>query len=142
MLSSVYKFIEMGFTWRKRLWPSVSKELRWVEALLPLCHADLRIRDSTHVYCGDSSREQGGTEGGYSVCRNSWEAEKVSRHNAWAARWRFKHLLPGETVDPRRRALEQDVTVSSEKECGSPPMDIYAEAIRVSVFVSDLDVRH
>lgn len=82
-LNAVYAFIRRYRNQRRRLWPSVLKELRWMKALIPLIRRNMRAKWSTRVVVVDASEWGGG------VCAADIPREVVARAGRLSERWRF-----------------------------------------------------
>ena len=88
LFSSIYKFVRSHDRRRLPLWPSVAKEVRWAEALLPLAVASMRRPFSAGCLSSDSSGL------GFCVSRNvSITTPEIKSVAGWKERWRFKRVF-------------------------------------------------
>ena len=55
MLRAVYCFVKRKFKQSVELWPSVLRELRWMQSVVPLLEVDARRVWSPRVFCFDAS---------------------------------------------------------------------------------------
>ena len=60
LMGSVYSLCARKFVSKRLLWPSVVRELRWMQGLLPLCLCELASPMSGVVGCSDASLDGGG----------------------------------------------------------------------------------
>ena len=82
-LQAVYVYIRKNYHVHSRLWPEVTRELRWVASLLPLIHRDLSAGWGEHVHATDASHW------GRGVARAAIPAELVRHESKWHDKWRF-----------------------------------------------------
>ena len=100
VLSACYAFMGRHDTSAAKAWPSVKRELRWMQALLPLARHDLRAPLSSRVLATDAS------EGGKGACQCRLGPDHVAEYARYKDKWRFK-VDPSALRDLRTNALEQ-----------------------------------
>ena len=98
VLCATYVFIERFPSKRVQVWPSVAREFRIIERLLPFCFTDLRRPSSCVLMSSDSSGV------GYAVSSSIAEVLDIDRLRAWRDKWRF-HKMQGFSLRPRDSAL-------------------------------------
>ena len=81
---AVYVFIHKCYHVHARLWPAVTRELRWVSSLLPLVHRNLSAQWSPHVYAVDASTW------GRGVVTAEAATALISEQAKHLDRWRFR----------------------------------------------------
>eukprot|EP00971_Amphidinium_carterae_P102476 2028582-Amphidinium_carterae.3 len=82
--SSMYAFASKGFSSPVKLWESVLREARWMDALSPvLCH-DMRSDWHAQVHCSDAS------DTGYGVCAAWSDPGSLACIGRLDERWRFR----------------------------------------------------
>ena len=100
LMGSVYSFCARKYVSKRLLWPSVVRELRWMQGLLPLCLCELASPMSRMVGCSDASLDGGGG------CVAVIPTEEVLELSRFRERWRFKGDRA--LVNPRTQALAAD----------------------------------
>ena len=96
MLSATYAFVHGRSTDRRKLWPSVTRGLFWVQASLPLWSTSWRLEWARVAVASDSSGY------GIGVCRRQISADQARAIGVVAEKLRYRFT---EAIQARRHAL-------------------------------------
>ncbi|CAK0874830.1 unnamed protein product, partial [Prorocentrum cordatum] len=122
---AIYRFIDVAGHRRLRLWPAVSKELRWMMVLLPLAYADTKRPWATVVTASDSEGANAVDNGGFGIVNRNFPLETVRGWGRQSERWRF---AVDDAVQARQRALaESDNHIKSLPDPDCPPDELPPE---------------
>ena len=100
VVSACYSFMLRHDLDRVALWPSVRRELRWMQSLLPLVFHDLRMPCQQRVIACDAS------EWGKGAVHGRLDTADIQQHILHRDRWRFK-IDNSALRDLRTNALER-----------------------------------
>ena len=113
LMRACYTFITAEYKSPRRIWPSVRRELLWIQSLLCLVECDLHRPWSSETYVFDAS------PWGAGACRGNADPGLVKSIGSFNERWRFKNH---ENVSMRvlaSKGILQQVLVESGAEAMS-----------------------
>ena len=115
----------------RRLWPSLKRELRWAQSLIPLSVCDISLPWVSSVYTVDAS------PWGCGICITESTVHQVAELGRHSERWRFKHKEP-----PIRLLARQEICSAIALEKGELAAEDFLAKLSVKFPTVDLEDLH